>query len=79
MGAETSPDLTNLANVSGTNFDFLFKILFIGDSGVGKSCLMLRFAEKDYVFKEQHQSTIGVDFKIKTIVLDGKQIKLQIW
>lgn len=62
----------------GGSLDNLYKILLIGDSGVGKSCLLLRFADDTYV--ESYISTIGVDFKVKTIETpDGKAVKLQIW
>jgi Ras-related protein Rab-1A len=58
-------------------YDYLFKLLLIGDSGVGKSCLLIRFS--DDMFMESYISTIGVDFKIRTVELDNKVIKLQIW
>lgn len=58
-------------------YDYLFKLLLIGDSGVGKSCLLLRFADDTYT--QSYISTIGVDFKIRTIELEGKTVKLQIW
>eukprot|EP00742_Colponemidia_sp_Colp-10_P000626 GILJ01000684.1.p1 GENE.GILJ01000684.1~~GILJ01000684.1.p1 ORF type:complete len:207 (+),score=29.42 GILJ01000684.1:94-714(+) len=62
---------------SSAAYDFLIKLLLIGDSGVGKSCLLLRFSED--TFTTSHITTIGIDFKIKTIDIDGKRIKLQIW
>lgn len=59
------------------DYDFLVKLLLIGDSGVGKSCLLLRFSDDS--FTTSFITTIGIDFKIRTIELDGKRIKLQIW
>lgn len=58
-------------------YDYLFKLLLIGDSGVGKSCILLRFA--DDTFSESYISTIGVDFKIRTLTINNKQVKCQIW
>ena len=60
-----------------TNQDHLYKLIIIGDTGVGKSCLLLR-ATKDE-FKEDHDVTIGVEFGSFTIKVDSKIIKLQIW
>ena len=59
-----------------TNYDMLCKMLLIGDSGVGKSCLLLRFC--DDAWTPSFITTIGIDFKIRTIELEGKRIKLQI-
>lgn len=58
-------------------YDFLFKLLLIGDSNVGKSNLLLRFTEDSFV--DSYISTIGVDFKVKTIQVGDKSAKLQIW
>jgi Ras-related protein Rab-8A len=58
-------------------YDYLFKLLLIGDSGVGKTCVLFRFS--DDAFNSTFISTIGIDFKIRTIELDDKKIKLQIW
>ncbi len=93
-----------------TAFDYLIKLILIGDSGVGKTCFLLKFADEN--FTSSHISTIGktvkdlhiycisfrilktlrinqnyndifflvgIDFKIKTIQIDGKNVKLQIW
>lgn len=59
------------------NYDYLIKLLLLGDSGVGKSCMLLRFADDN--FTSSFITTIGIDYKIRTIELDGKIIKLQIW
>ncbi|KAJ1721698.1 GTP-binding protein [Coemansia erecta] len=60
-----------------TSYDYLMKLLLIGDSGVGKSCLLLRFSDDQ--FTPSFITTIGIDFKIRTVEVDGKRIKLQIW
>jgi Ras-related protein Rab-1A len=59
------------------DYDYLLKIIVIGDSGIGKSCILTRFADGEY--NPNYITTIGVDFKIKTIFFDGKTIKLQMW
>mmetsp|Transcript_19973 Transcript_19973/g.27665 ORF Transcript_19973/g.27665 Transcript_19973/m.27665 type:complete len:214 (+) Transcript_19973:326-967(+) len=61
----------------GAEYDHLIKLLLIGDSGVGKSCLLLRFSEDS--FTTSFITTIGIDFKIRTVPLDGRRVKLQIW
>jgi len=53
------------------------KILIIGESGVGKSSLLLRFT--DDTFDPEQAATIGVDFKVKTLTVDGNKAKLAIW
>jgi len=58
-------------------YDLLAKVLVIGDSGIGKTCLLLRFCENS--FTTSHLATIGIDFKMKTIDVEGKRVKVQIW
>ena len=58
-------------------YDYLFKLLLIGNSNVGKSSLLLRFV--DDIWNDTFVPTIGVDFKIKTFDIDEKKIKMQIW
>ena len=60
-----------------STFDLQIKLLMIGDSGVGKTCLLLRYANDS--FSPTFITTIGIDFKIKTVVLDNTVVKLQIW
>ena len=57
--------------------DMLFKVIIVGDSGVGKTNLLTYFCEG--VFKENYVATIGVDFKIKMLNVDDKRVKMQIW
>jgi Ras-related protein Rab-2A len=56
---------------------FVFKYIIIGDSGVGKSCLLLQFTDKR--FEPLHDLTIGVEFGARMVSIDGKNVKLQIW
>jgi len=60
-----------------TAYDIQVKLLMIGDSGVGKTCLLLRYANDS--FSPTFITTIGIDFKIKNVSIDGKRVKLQIW
>lgn len=60
-----------------SDYDYLFKILLIGDSGVGKSCLLLKYLDDSFV--DSYISTIGVDFRIKTTMCKNKTVKMQIW
>ena len=58
--------------------EILYKILLLGDSSVGKTCFLMRYA--DNTFQEIHMSTIGLDYKLKNVQLDdGKMVKIQIW
>ena len=61
-------------NVEVDDFDYLFKIVLIGDAGVGKSALVHRFRYNTFV--GQQASTIGVDFIIRSVTIDGKKIKV---
>ncbi|KAF9501109.1 Ras-related protein Rab-11A [Pleurotus pulmonarius] len=61
----------------GSNYDFLFKVVLIGDSGVGKSNLLSRFTRNE--FNLESKSTIGVEFATRSINVDGKTVKAQIW
>jgi GTP-binding protein EngB required for normal cell division len=67
----------NPKNFSPYDFDALYKIVLIGESNTGKTSMLLRFA--DNVFTENYLCTIGVDFKIKTLRVDNKVVKMQIW
>lgn len=68
----------------------MVKLIIIGDSSVGKSCILLRFAEDSFptshmptignsILSKFKAFTVGIDFKIKTIVVDDERVKLQVW
>jgi Ras-related protein Rab-1A len=59
------------------DYDCLYKVLLIGDSSVGKTSVLLRYVEDK--FSAEFQTTIGVDFKVSTFSMNGKNIKLQLW
>ena len=61
-------------NKSTKSYDYLIKLMIIGDSDVGKTELLLHFAKE-----EPFNSTIGIDFKIRSLDIDGKLFKVQIW
>ena len=60
-----------------SEYDYLFKIVIIGDSGVGKSQLLSRFTKN--VFNQEQESTVGVDFVSKQVKIDDKVLKIQLW
>uniref|UniRef100_A0AAZ3S4W7 small monomeric GTPase n=1 Tax=Oncorhynchus tshawytscha TaxID=74940 RepID=A0AAZ3S4W7_ONCTS len=59
------------------NFDYMFKLLIIGNSSVGKTSFLFRYADDS--FTPAFVSTVGIDFKVKTVFHNEKRIKLQIW
>ncbi|KAL5256603.1 hypothetical protein ACHWQZ_G011750 [Mnemiopsis leidyi] len=71
--AESNPG----AEYSDMNFDCMFKILLIGNSGVGKTSFLLQYCEGK--FNPAFVSTVGIDFKVKTVTVKDKRIKLQVW
>jgi Ras-related protein Rab-8A len=66
-----------MATKPNAAYDHLIKLFIVGDQGVGKSSLQLRFS--DDAFNPLYIRTIGIDFKIRTIEIDNKICKLQIW
>ena len=59
------------------DYDYIFKLVLIGDTCVGKSCILVRFS--DDIFNDNYVTTIGVDFRFKTMVVKNKVTKIQIW
>ncbi|XP_073499583.1 ras-related protein Rab-3B isoform X2 [Phyllobates terribilis] len=64
-------------DASDQNFDYMFKLLIIGNSSVGKTSFLFRYA--DDTFTSAFVSTVGIDFKVKTVYRNDKRVKLQIW
>lgn len=64
-------------DTSDQNFDYMFKLLIIGNSSVGKTSFLFRYA--DDTFTPAFVSTVGIDFKVKTVYRNDKRVKLQIW
>lgn len=64
-------------DASDQNFDYMFKLLIIGNSSVGKTSFLFRYADDS--FTSAFVSTVGIDFKVKTVFRHDKRVKLQIW
>jgi small GTP-binding protein len=67
----------NHAVVKAESYDWIAKVIIIGDSNVGKTSILRAFLNKE--IPKTHLPTIGIDFSLKTINVDDKKIKLQIW
>ena len=63
--------------MASSTYSYLFKLIVIGDSGVGKSCIVLQFIDKR--IRTNHDVTIGVEFGTAFVNVEGKSLKLQIW
>ena len=70
-------DPDNLISTNDENFDYLFKIVLIGDCGTGKTCVVQRFRSGTFI--ERHGNTIGVDFSMKTVLIDDKKVKVRLF
>lgn len=67
----------NAAGGGDQNFDYMFKLLIIGNSSVGKTSFLFRYCDDS--FTSAFVSTVGIDFKVKTVFRGDKRVKLQIW
>ena len=68
---------TNNSQNKSKNYQYIFKLILIGNSGVGKSCILNRYIK--HTFEETYKCTIGVDFLMKTLTINNQTVKLQIW
>ncbi|XP_007950952.1 ras-related protein Rab-19 [Orycteropus afer afer] len=69
--------LSSATRAAEDDFDYLFKVILIGDSNVGKTCVVQHF--KSGVYTDTQQNTIGVDFTVRSLDVDGKKVKMQVW
>ena len=67
----------SLSSNNSSNYQYIFKLILIGNSGVGKSCILQRYMK--HTFQETYKCTIGVDFLMKSLIINGKTVKLQLW
>eukprot|EP00117_Sycon_ciliatum_P047113 scpid85480/ scgid3193/ Ras-related protein Rab-15 len=77
MSTPADPDGLQYPQGTLKNYDILLKSMLIGDSGVGKSCFMARFVGGHV--NNTHIATIGIDFKMQTVTVDGVRVRMQIW
>ena len=73
----SADDKTWQRDAADQNFDYMFKLLIIGNSATGKTSLLFRYADDS--FTSAFVSTVGIDFKVKTVFRNDKRVKLQIW
>lgn len=69
--------MSNLQSNFNQKIDYVFKVVLIGDSAVGKSQLLARFSRNEFTIESK--ATIGVEFQTRTLVIDHKTVKAQIW
>lgn len=75
--ASVTDSKTGVKDASDQNFDYMFKLLIIGNSSVGKTSFLFRYADDTFI--PAFVSTVGIDFKVKTVYRHEKRVKLQIW
>ncbi|ESN99507.1 hypothetical protein HELRODRAFT_84303 [Helobdella robusta] len=74
---KASPSSGAPKDAADQNFDYMFKLLIIGNSSVGKTSFLFRYCDNS--FTSAFVSTVGIDFKVKTVFRNDKRVKLQIW
>lgn len=77
MATSNSVQQQQSKDAADQTFDYMFKILIIGNSSVGKTSFLFRYSDDS--FTSAFVSTVGIDFKVKTVVHDNYRCKLQIW